>query len=56
MNAYREILKHWKALYRISSYNASLGIKPWPLMKGIRFMNETKDLYKRMREADSRIS
>jgi hypothetical protein len=54
-NAYREILKHWKALYHISRYNARLGIKPWPLMKGIRFRTETKALYKIMRDADLKI-
>lgn len=55
MKAYREILKHWKALYTISSYNASMGIKPWPLMKGVRFMNETKELFRLMKEADKKI-
>jgi len=56
LNAYREILKHWKALYNISKYNASQGIKPWSFRKGVRFMNETKALYKLMREADQKIS
>ncbi len=54
-NAYREILKHWKALFHISRYNTRLGIKPWPLMKGMRFRTETKALYKLMKEADIKI-
>ncbi len=53
--AYREILKHWKALYTISSYNVKQGVKPWPFMKGIKFRIETKRLYKIMKEADKRI-
>lgn len=54
--AYREILKHWKALYEISHYNHSLGIEPWPLMKGFRFRQYTKRHYRILRDADSKIS
>ena len=53
--AYREILMHWKALYRISSYNRSTGIEPWPFRKGMDFLRETRALFRVMREADSRI-
>lgn len=53
--AYREILKHWKALYTISKYNSRQGVKPWPLLKGIKFRIETKRLYTIMKEADARI-
>lgn len=53
--AYREILKHWKALYSISSYNKSIGIQPWPYKKGKRFMKKTNELYRIMREADANI-
>ncbi len=56
LGAYREILKHWKALYRISRYNASKGIKPWPFRKGVKFMKETNELYRIMREADLKMS
>lgn len=55
IRAYKEILKHWKALYRISRYNVSQGVKPWPLVKGIRFRIETKELYAIMKKADERI-
>ena len=53
--AYREILKHWKALYNICKYNRSMGIKPWPYKKGKRFMKKTNELFRIMREADKRI-
>jgi hypothetical protein len=53
--AYREILKHWKALYRISRYNVQQGVKPWPFRKGMRFRKETLALYEKMKEADERI-
>ena len=53
--AYREILKHWKALYRISMYNASLGIKPWPYQKGRQFRTEVLKQKKIMKEKDEEI-
>ena len=55
MGAYREILMHWKALFRISRFNRQQGIKPWPLGKGRRFLRETKRLYVVMKEADMLI-
>lgn len=55
IGAYREILKHWKALYEICEYNRGLGVKPWPYKKGRRFLNKTNELFRIMREADKRI-
>lgn len=55
IGAYREILFHWKHLYRISRFNARNGIKPWPFKKGMRFLNEAKELQKMMKEADLRM-
>ena len=53
--AYREILRHWKALFRISRYNSRQGIKPWNLSRGRKFLKETKDLYRVMKAADKEI-
>ncbi len=53
--AYKEILKHWKALFLISRYNRLHGIAPWPFMKGIQFHIRTQKHYKILREADGRI-
>ncbi|MBS1512948.1 MAG: hypothetical protein JST86_19050 [Bacteroidetes bacterium] len=55
MGAYKEILKHWKALYEICRYNSKRGIKPWPLMRGHRFLQNSKVLKKQMWEVDRRI-
>ncbi len=55
MGAYKEILKHWKALYEISKYNRQQGIKPWPLQKGRRFLSDTNKLIKQMKEIDALI-
>jgi len=53
--AYREILKHWKALYTISRYNSNNGIKPWPFLKGWQFLQYSKKLNKQMKETDEKI-
>ena len=55
IGAYREILKHWKALYSICKHNRSNGVEPWPFMKGRRFLKKTNELFRIMREADKRI-
>jgi hypothetical protein len=54
--AYKEILKHWKALYEISRYNRLQGIKPWPFVKGLKFRAYTNDHYRIIKEADRKIS
>ncbi|HUZ58247.1 MAG TPA: hypothetical protein VMU83_05645 [Hanamia sp.] len=54
--AWNEILKHWKILYRISSYNHKQEIPYWHLMKGIRFRHKTRKHYKIINKADKEIS
>jgi hypothetical protein len=56
IGAYREILKHWKALYRISKYNSEQGIKPWPFNKGRRFLAQIKAHFKIIREVDEKMN
>ena len=53
--AYREILKHWKLLFAISRYNKKQGVRPWPLMRGLKFRKETRRLYSIMKKADAEI-
>jgi len=53
--AYKEILKHWKILYKISSYNHKQGVPYWPLIKGVKFRINTKKYFKKIIEADKRI-
>jgi hypothetical protein len=52
IGAYKEILKHWKALYIISRHNRRKGIVPWPYKKGNTFLKKTREHYKLMKEAD----
>ncbi len=55
IGAYKEILKHWKALYEISNYNKNLGIKPWPLAKGSKFIREARLHISDMKRVDKEI-
>ncbi len=55
VNAWKEILKHWKVLFRISKINNRAGIEYWPASKGFRFLRDTKKYYKKIKEADERI-
>jgi hypothetical protein len=55
IGAYKEILKHWKALYQISAYNAASVAKPWPFMKGFKFRKWTRDLFADMKKVDAEI-
>ena len=55
MQAYKEILMHWKILYKISRYNYKHGINYWPLIKGVKFLWATNKHYKRIRDADKLI-
>jgi hypothetical protein len=55
--AYREIVRHWSALYRISRYNAKRnGIKPWPLIKGLRFVRQARTKVKTAERIDRQLS
>ena len=53
--AYKEILKHWKALYTISKYNAEHIVKPWPFWKGLKFQLDARKMYRLMKKVDEKI-
>ncbi len=55
LGAYKEILKHWKALYQISKYNAQHGVKPWPFQKGRKFLKEAQKHIEEMKRVDEEI-
>lgn len=50
--AWKEILKHWKVLYEISSENHRKGVPYWPTLKGYRFIRQTRKYYQKIKEAD----
>ena len=55
IGAYKEILKHWKALYQICKYNTNLGIKPWPFQKGRKFLAHIKAHFALIRQVDKEL-
>lgn len=50
--AYREILRHWKALYRISRYNHRNGTPYWSFMRGWRFLKESRKHFRMLEKFD----
>jgi hypothetical protein len=50
--AYREILRHWKALYRISRYNHRNGTPYWSFMRGWRFLKESRKHFQMLEKYD----
>lgn len=53
--AYKEILKHWKALYQISMYNKKQGIQPWSRKKGKQFLRDAQNRITDMKRIDALI-
>ena len=53
--AYKEILKHWKALYQISKYNKQQGIKPWLFSKGRKFLADSRKVKEAMKKVDVKM-
>ena len=50
--AYREILKHWKALYQISYYNHKNGTPYWSFKKGWLFLKQSKKHFEMLEKFD----
>ena len=51
-DAYREILKHWKALYEISKYNNQNGFPYWSFQKGYSFLKASQQHFKLLQQFD----
>lgn len=54
--AYREILRHWKALYEISAINSRNGVKPWPFFKGAAFISKNRKVTGEMKKLDKMLA
>ena len=52
LNAYREILKHWKALYEISKYNHRNGYPYWSFQKGYEFLRQSQQHFRLLAKFD----
>jgi hypothetical protein len=54
-DAYKEILKHWKALYEISDYNHKNGMQYWGFSKGLNFLLNAKKHFRALKKCDENI-
>lgn len=50
--AYAEILKHWRALYRISRHNHKNGTPYWSFKRGWNFLKESRRHFKMLEKYD----
>lgn len=48
IDAYREILRHWKVLYEISAHNHCNGFPYWSFSKGYRFLKTSNRHFKNL--------
>jgi hypothetical protein len=55
LQADKEFLKHWKALYQISRYNHKRGVPYWPFKKGLNFLRDAKKHLKVLEQYDKEI-
>lgn len=55
IGAYKEILKHWKAMFEISKYNRQQGVQPWPLVKGSKFLVAARSHIEDMKMVDAKM-
>jgi hypothetical protein len=55
LEAYNEILRHWKALYQVSMYNHRHGFKHDGFLQGLLFFIEVKKHFYKLKKADKRL-
>lgn len=53
--AYKEIIKHWKALYQISNYNHKKGMRYCGFSKGLIFLINAKKHFRSLKKCDEKI-
>jgi hypothetical protein len=51
--AHKEILKHWKVLYQISTLNHKKGFPRWSFLQGWRFLRQAKRHFAALEKADA---
>jgi hypothetical protein len=55
ITAYKEILRHWKAMYEISVSNNRKGWKYWSLLKGYKFLRDSKSYFNKLKKLDQSL-
>ena len=55
LGAYKEVLRHWKALYTISKANKAKGVEYWGLKKGYTFLQQSKRHFDVLKKLDKEL-
>lgn len=55
VNALKEIVRHWKAMFEIGVINKKRGYEYWGFLKGIRYLLKAKVFFKKLRMYDINI-
>lgn len=55
LEAYKEIIKHWRVMYEISNVNRKAGCSYWSFLKGYRFLMNAKKRIRILKEYDKKI-
>ncbi len=53
--AWADVSKHWFSLFEISRYNNKNGIKYWPFLKGLHYLNAAKRHFQLLEKLDNKI-
>jgi hypothetical protein len=55
LQAYKEILRHWKSLYKISRYNHKYGYPQWKFLQGLKFFWRVKRHFNQLKAIDKKL-
>jgi hypothetical protein len=55
LEAYKEVLLHWRWLYKISRTNYKKGIAYWSFWKGYRFLKKSKAHFRTLKKVDKAL-
>jgi hypothetical protein len=55
LQAYRELLLHWRLLYEASALNHKRGHRYWPFLKGHRFLKVSRKHFNMLKKLDSEL-
>lgn len=55
LQAYKEILRHWRLLYEASTINHKMGYRRWSFRKGYNFLRASKQHFKALKKLDAEL-
>jgi hypothetical protein len=55
LQAYKQIAKHWKALYEISSFNHVKGLAYWNVINGAIYLRQARKHFRFLKKCDNKL-